>query len=65
MTIKELESAVSRLPPAELSRFSKWFQEFLAEQWDQQIAADISSGRFDAAGKRADDDFTTGRCTEL
>ena len=65
MSIEELEVVVSRLSPEELSRFSEWFDEFLAEQWDRQIEADVSTGRLDAAGKRADDDFEAGRCTPL
>lgn len=63
MSIEELEVVVSRLSPEELARFSEWFDEFLAEQWDRQIEADVSAGRLDAAGKRADDDFEAGRCT--
>ncbi len=65
MNIKELESEVSRLPPAELARFSEWFEQFIAEQWDRQIEKDIASGRLDAAAKRADADFEAGRCTPL
>ena len=65
MSVEELESAVARLGPGELERFSKWFQEFAADQWDRQIEADARAGRFDAAGKRADADFKAGRCTEL
>jgi hypothetical protein len=34
MDIEELQSAVSQLPAAELDRFSHWFDEFLADQWD-------------------------------
>ncbi|HYJ86596.1 MAG TPA: hypothetical protein VEW46_11100 [Pyrinomonadaceae bacterium] len=65
MSIEELEVVVSRLSPEELTRFSEWFDEFLAEQWDRQIEADVSAGRLDGAGKRADDDFEAGRCTPL
>ena len=65
MSVKEIESAVERLAPEELSRFTEWFQEFAADQWDRQIEADVLAGRFDAAGKRADADFKAGRCTEL
>lgn len=65
MTIKELESAVSRLPPSELAHFSEWFEDFLAGQWDKKIEADIQAGRLDAAGQRADADFEAGRCKPL
>ena len=65
MSVEELESAVARLAPDELARFSEWFQEFAADQWDRQIEADIRAGRLDAAGQRADADFKAGRCTVL
>jgi hypothetical protein len=65
MNIEELELAVSRLPAEKLAQFSKWFEEFMADQWDQQIEADILAGRLDAAGKRADEDFVSGRATPL
>ena len=65
MSVEELEIGVSRLSPEELARFSDWFEEFIADEWDRQIEADILAGRLDAAGKRADDDFEAGRCTQL
>ena len=63
MSIEELQSAIAQLPAEELDRFSRWFEEFLAEQWDRQIEADILAGKWDDAGRRADADFEAGRCT--
>jgi len=65
MSIEELESVVSSLSAAELARFSQWFEEFMADQWDRQIEADLRSGRLDAVLKRADDHYDAGRCTPL
>jgi hypothetical protein len=65
MSVEELQSAVAQLPAEELDRFSQWFEEFLAEQWDRRIEADVSAGRLDAAARRADADFEAGRCTPL
>ena len=65
MSIEELQSAVAQLAAEELDRFSRWFEEFLADQWDRQIEADILAGRLDAAGRRADDQAEAGRCTPL
>ena len=62
MRVEELEGAVARLGSDELAIFSQWFDEFRAEQWDREIETDISSGKLDAAGQRADDDFEAGRC---
>ena len=65
MSVEELQSAVAQLPAEVLDRFSRWLEEFLAEQWDQRIEADILAGRLDTAGRRADEDFKAGRCTPL
>ena len=65
MSVQDLESAVTGLSKEELARFSQWFEEYVADQWDRQIEADILAGRFDAAGKRAKADYEAGRCTPL
>jgi len=65
MSVDELQSAVSHLTTEEIDRLSAWFEEFLADHWGRQIEADILSGRLDAAGQRADEDFEAGRCTPL
>lgn len=65
MSVQELEVAVTSLSADELARFSAWLEEYVAEQWDRQIEADILSGRFDAAGKRAIAEFEAGRCQPL
>jgi hypothetical protein len=65
MSVEELELVVSRLAADELALFSQWFDEFRAEQWDRQIEADLLAGKLDPAGRRADDDFESGRCTSL
>ncbi len=64
MRVQDLELAVSNLSSEELAVFSQWFEEFLADQWDIQIEADILAGRLNAAGKRADNAFQTGLATD-
>ena len=65
MSVEELESVVAKLPAAELARFSEWFEEFVAEQWDRQIEQDMQAGRLDAALKRADEHYEADRCKPL
>lgn len=65
MSVEELKSAVSQLSTEELAGFYRWFEEFMADQWDRQIEADIRAGRLSAAGKCADEDFEVGRVTPL
>jgi hypothetical protein len=65
VSVEEIESAISKLPPADLSRLTRWFEKFAADEWDREIEADIRAGRLDAAGKRADEQFEAGNCTPL
>ena len=51
MSLQELEHAVAKLSQRELSEFSQWFEEFIADAWDRQIEADMRAGRLDAAAK--------------
>jgi hypothetical protein len=46
-TVKEIESAISRLSPSDLAQLRAWFAEFDANAWDQQIEADADNGRLD------------------
>ena len=65
MSVHDLETAVTQLSKEELARFSEWFEEYIADEWDRQIEKDVLSGRLDAAIKRADDHYEAGRCTPL
>ena len=65
MSVQDIETAVARLSKEDLTQFSQWFEEYIADDWDRQIEADILAGRFDAAGKRAKADYEAGRCTPL
>lgn len=65
MSVEELETAITRLSKDELTAFSQWFEEFMADAWDRQIEADILGGKLDAAGQRAKADYEAGRCTPL
>ncbi len=65
MSLQELENTVTRLSDAELVAFAKWFDEFMADQWDRRFVDDAQAGRLDAAGRKADEHFEAGRCTPL
>jgi hypothetical protein len=53
MDIEKLEREVAQLPASDLKRFSQWFEEFMVDQWDNQIEEDIRVGRLDEAAKHA------------
>ncbi len=64
-SVKEIESAVSRLSRQELARFRSWFADFDADAWDRQFKADVAAGRLDALGDEALRDLDEGRCRAL
>lgn len=47
-TVKEIESAISRLSCNDLSELRDWFSAFDADAWDRQIEQDARNGRLDA-----------------
>jgi hypothetical protein len=65
MSVKELETEVTRLTKPELDAFIQWFEDFVSDLWDKQIETDIAKGKLDHLAKQADTQFETGRCTPL
>ena len=45
MSVVELEVAVQKLSSNELREFMHWFDAYREEQWDQQIATDLKTGK--------------------
>ncbi len=64
-TLKEIEAAIERLSQAELSKLRDWFEEFDAEQWDEQLERDVAAGKLDAMAEQAIADFKAGKCDEV
>ena len=65
MSIQEIEHAVAKLSADELTTFSQWFEEFVADQWDRQIEQDAKAGRFNEVLDRAKEHQEAGRVTPL
>ncbi len=65
MNIKEIESAIAQLPPSDLAELAKWFAEFHAQAWDEQVERDLKAGRLDALIKQAEQDFEQGQCEPM
>ncbi len=64
-TVEDIESAVTRLPEAEYSKFRNWIFEYDNDLWDKQMVRDAEAGRFDDLAAEAIADFKAGRCTDL
>jgi hypothetical protein len=65
LTVKEIETEVTRLSREELARFRAWFDEFDAQAWDRQFEIDASSGKLDLLANSAIADFKAGKHRKL
>ena len=65
MTLQELESTISNLPPDELRKFREWFLAFDAKNWDRQFDADVASGRLDGLADEAIREHLAGESSDL
>lgn len=64
MKLADLEEKVQSLSPEELRAFALWVEEYAARQWDEQFARDVTAGKLEKLGRKADAAFDAGRCTE-
>ncbi|MEJ0077644.1 MAG: hypothetical protein WDO17_19870 [Alphaproteobacteria bacterium] len=64
-SVKEIEQAVSSLPPDELAQFRAWFEVFDAERFDAKIERDSKAGKLNRLANEAKEDFRAGRAREL
>ena len=65
MSLAELEKEVQNLTPRELEAFTRWLDEYTADQWDARLEKDFAAGKLDPLGKEADRAFEAGQCSEL
>jgi hypothetical protein len=60
-----IEKAIRPLSPEDLAAFRPWLAAFDAEQWEQQCAEDVGTGRLESLAQEAIQALREGRCTEL
>ena len=53
----EVELAIKQLPEDEVRNLAGWLQEYLDEMWDQQIEADLASGKLNRLIAQAEEDI--------
>ena len=63
MTVKELEKAVTELSKEDLADFRRWYREFDAERWDEELERDVAAGKLDWLLEEAKADVAAGRVT--
>ncbi|NJN59941.1 MAG: hypothetical protein HC879_21885 [Leptolyngbyaceae cyanobacterium SL_5_9] len=65
ITRLEVELAIKQLPEGEVRDLAKWLQEYLDEMWDQQIKADVASGKLDRFIAQAEEDIAANNVRDL
>jgi hypothetical protein len=65
MDVQEIETAITRLPRAQVAELAAWFEEFHAQLWNNQIEQDARDGRLDSLLDETKRDFDAGRCESL
>ena len=63
--VENIEQDVRKLTPSELAAFRRWFLEFDARAWDQQIEDDIRNGKLDKLAEEALTAHRVGKSKEL
>ncbi|HEY2964025.1 MAG TPA: hypothetical protein VGJ37_16515 [Pyrinomonadaceae bacterium] len=65
MDVKEIETAISELPPAQVAELADWFDEFRAQLWDKEIEQDLKAGKLRSLLEETTQDLKSGRCEPL
>jgi len=60
-TVKENETAISKLAPTEVHAVADWLQDYRDELWDRQFDADAAAGKLDKLIDKAKADFRAGK----
>jgi len=63
--LEQITQQVEALEGDELKAFANWFEEFRADQWDRQIAADVEAGKLDKLAEEALAHHRAGRTKSL
>ncbi len=63
--VKEIKTAIEKLTWEERAELNKWLYGWEDDEWDQQMAEDVESGKLDAVLKRVDDAIERGDLREF
>jgi hypothetical protein len=47
VSVSEIEAAIKALRKEDLVQFNQWYQDFLEDQWDEQMRQDVRAGKLD------------------
>jgi hypothetical protein len=64
-TVEQIEAAILKLSPQELSQLADWVLDLDEPRWDEQIERDVAAGKLDFLAQEALAEFEAGNCRTL
>lgn len=64
-TVEQIEAAILKLSPQELSQLADWVLDLDEQRWDEQIERDVAAGKLDFLAQEAFAEFEAGNCRTL
>ena len=64
-TIEQIEAAILKLSPPELSQITDWVLELDEQRWDEQLEKDVKAGKLDFLAQEAYAEFAAGNCRTI
>ncbi len=62
--VLQAEESVRKLSREEFNEFQRWFAEYAAEQWDEQLERDAASGKLERMAASARIEHENGQFVE-
>jgi hypothetical protein len=64
-TVKQIEDAILKLSPQELSQLADWVLDLDEQLWDKQIEQDVAAGKLNFLAQEALAELEAGNCRTL
>jgi hypothetical protein len=58
--VEEIESAILKLSPQDVSKLAEWVLDLDERNWDKQIERDVAAGKLDFLAKEALEELESG-----
>ncbi|WYL92977.1 MAG: hypothetical protein HEQ35_03085 [Gloeotrichia echinulata IR180] len=64
-TLPEIEAAIKQLPENDIRQLAAWLEEYLEQIWDQEIEADLTSGKLDQLIVKVEADIAANKVRDI
>ena len=64
-TVDEIKEAIQKLSFSQRAELERWLHGWTDDDWDRQIASDVSSGKLDRLLNQIDADIDGGKLRDL